>query len=316
MRWVLVGVVAVMGCQSSSAEKWEGVMQQTGFGIGSLHFEENGPLRAIGQSSGRVFERDATWNKWTQQPGFVASTPPATVQRLWDVKGNVYVSNGAIYRSPRNAPKWERLATGKELITVDPDGTVFARSGNVFEVKTSSADWQTILGVDAIDPQGRAWFGTQRYAGAELVADDLMKVPNVFDVRGRVLHLENTNDAATIERHAVGDAQVQALHHFSTAAGRKLELLGCGVNDVCLLLADDEAVFQVKPGDARPRQVGSLIGTSQGDSLNFSGYRLWVSPEGVLYVSEAMGDQLGTISISRVTRLIPGTGEFPGEELL
>jgi hypothetical protein len=316
----MCGVVCVVAaaCQSASRlERWEAVMGQTGFAIDSLHFGDDGSLRAV-DANGRVLVREPAWNKWAPPPSFAASSPlRAEPRRSWDAQGFVYVSNAGIYRAKATAPQWQLLegSLGLELITIDPEGNVYARNlraGPRYVVQLAGAtQWVEFPGpVSAIDPRGRPWVGAQLLRGTELVSDPLVTSPLRFDAKGRQLQLISSGAEFRVQRHDVGDASAEELHRFETTSGRAVELVGCGLDGACILLAEDD-VFQLT--GSTPKHIGNLTANSSSDALNFSGFRLGVGGDGLLYLFEAQSD--GAVSRSRVFRLQPGSEPFPGDAL-
>lgn len=307
--FVIAGFTA---CPSSSTtETWEPVMGQLDFSIEQLHFEPGGGMHAIEAFTGRTIDRDPTWNGWRPSPGFVDNAPPnqPNLFRLWDVNGNVYVSNGVIYRSKRGSGSWQLVtgSAGRQLLTVDPSGNVFGRTTSVSVLPAGSETWVPTAAVTRIDAKGRAFAGNVWLDGTTTVTDEQLSPQARFDANGDVLDAVDDGTSITVTRREFAKTARTELAKFPKADG--LEFVGCGLEGTCVFLKEGTEVMLAR-GTAALRQVGSMRVTSKGDSLNFAGVGFTVGPDGLFYLWDRSGQ---TSVYSRVFRLRPGTAPWPGE---
>lgn len=201
---------------------------------------------------------------------------------------------------------------GKTLQTVDPTGHMFALGSGGSEVLLKgTTTWVASAGVTRVDAQGRAYFGNQRLDGTTAVTDELIQSGRgLFDSHGEVLEFVAEGENFRITRRPFGSKEVTELAKFTSALAG-LELLGCGLEGTCMLFEAPNAIFQVRKGEAL-RQVGATDMTSTLEELNFSGFKLYVGPEGRLYLSDVSGNL--SLAFSRVVRLKPHPGTWPGQE--
>ena len=236
-----------------------------------------------------------------------------SLSHLWDVNGNVYVSANVIYRAKRGSSSWELVSgsVGKTFVTADPAGNLYATEGGVSKVLLIGANaWVAVSGITFVDPRGFAWSGGSQLKGADAVPDDLWTRTARFDANGDVVDQVADGDTGRIKRHTPG-AVATELVSYPLVGGHRYELLGCGLEGTCVVLRDADDVMQIRPSEKALTKIGSTLTTSTGDSLNFSGFRLTVGPDGLLYLVDVSGQ---TINFSRVFRLRPGTNAFPPEE--
>lgn len=311
-RVALFVVVALSGCtESNQAETWEPVMGQFDFAIEQLHFEPNGAMHAIERLTGRTIDRNATWNGWTPSPGFVENERPLqpNVFRPWDVNGNVYVSNGVIYRAKRGTTQWQKLpdSVGRQLISADPSGNVFAFTQTTSVLPAGSSTWQPTAAITRVDAKGRAFAGNSWLDGTNTVSDDLLSPLARFDANGDVLDAIDDGATITVTRREFAKAAKTELAKFTKVDA--LEFVGCGLEGTCVFLRNRTDVMLAR-GAAALRQVGSTTVDSKGDQLNFDSVGVTVGPDGRFYLWDRSGQ---TTSYSRVFRLKPGTAPWPGE---
>jgi hypothetical protein len=312
MKYVVVVLsVAAIGCSSASKkETWEMLMAERGFALGHLTFDPSGAMHAVEAVSGRTLERSETWGGWSPMPGFVASHRPrvASAFRLWDLAGNVYVSANVIYRAKRGTDEWQKVpgSEGRQLVTVDQAGNVYA-DGRVLLAGTS--EWKPSGTFDRLDSKGRPYSGQQRYDGEAVVTDQqLLTAATRFDANGDVLEATLTGGNLTVTRREFGGTATTEL--VKTVTERyPVELVGCGLEGTCILLAEGADVFEAKGSTLR--QIGSLSVTSSGEALNLLGATMTVDPGGRAYAWDVSGQGL---TLSRVFRLVPGTDPWPGEK--
>lgn len=290
-------------------------MGQSHFALDTLLFDEAGQLYAR-DAQGVTLKRRAEWNAWAPLPTYVFAAPAPNVPppRTWDANGNLYSSSNVIYRLAPGSDEWKLVpgSLGKSLQTVDPAGNVFALGSGGSEVLLEGATtWVASPGVTRVDAQGRAYFGNQRLDGTTVVADELLQSGRgLFDAHGDVLEFVAEGERFRITRRPFGSKDTTELAKFtSTLTG--LELLGCGLEGTCMLFKAPSAVFQVRRGEAL-RQVGATDMTSSNAELNFSGFKLFVGPEGRLYLTDLSGN--ASLVFSRVVRLKPHPGTWPGQE--
>ncbi len=312
-RLVCAGVL-LGGCSEPTTEKYQPLMGLVGFALGELQFERDGGMHAVDVATGRVLDYEPTWHKWAPAPAFVANEPPTGPRMLWDVNGHVYVSANVIYQASRRSLDWALVpdSVGKKFVAADPEGNLYALAETTVVLPAGASRWVPTSAITALDPQGRPYAGAQRLKGAALETDPLLaSTPTfVWDVDGKVLQFMRDGDKARITRHEFGSSEVETLGSFDLKEGRAYELLGCGTNARCVLLVDEFDVYQLESGEETPRHIGNLQVTSALDDLNFSGYRLSVTPDGRLVVSDVSGQG---IDYSRAFQLVPGTRPFPGD---
>lgn len=311
-RVALFFAVVSSGCtQSNAAETWEPVMGQVDFTIEQLHFEPNGAMHAVERLTGRTLDRNATWNGWTPSPAFVENERPLqpALFRLWDINGNVFVSGTVIYRSKRGEARWSLVpgSVGRQLITVDPSGNVFAANPSVSVLPAGGSTWVPTAAITRIDAKGRAFAGNVWLDGTNTVADDQLSPQARFDANGDVLDAIDDGTTVTVTRREFAKSAKTELAKFTKLDA--LEFVGCGLEGTCLFLKDRTEVMLAR-GSTALRQVGSMSVTSKGESLNFAGVGFTVGPDGLFYLWDTSGQ---TTTFSRVYRLRPGTAPWPGE---
>ena len=287
-------------------------MGQSQFALDTLLFDPSGQLYAR-DVHGVTLKRRAEWNAWAPLPTYVFAEPaPNTIPpRTWDTNGNVYSSSNVIYRLAPGSTEWTLVqgSLGKTLQTVDPAGNIFAfGSGGSEVLPAGTSAWVASPGVTRVDAKGRAYFGNQRLDGTTIVTDE--GGPALFDANGEVLEFVADGQEFRITRRPFGSKDTTELAKF-TSGITGLELLGCGLEGTCVLFKSP-AVLQVRKGEAL-RQVGATDTTSANVDLNFSGFKLFVGPEGRLYLSDISGNQ--SLAFSRVLRLRPYRGTWPGPVL-
>ena len=166
--------------------------------------------------------------------------------------------------------------------------------------------WVSSPAVNRVDALGRAYSGNQRLDGTSVVTDErLQGGQGLFDAHGDVLEFVANGQDFRITRRAFGSTQTTELAKFTTEL-TGLELLGCGT------FRAPSAIFQAR-GGAALRQVGATDKTSSNVDLNFTGFKLFVGPEGRLYLADISGNL--SLAFSRVVRLRPHAGTWPGEAL-
>ena len=308
---LVAGALALLAAacdEAASVEKWEMVMGQATFAITRLSFDEHNVMHAVG-GDGTTLQRRVEWNAWVPLPTVVPFTglPGTAIPRAWDVNGNIYFGHGVIYRMAKGEKDWVLVAgsVGKTLVTVDPAGNTFATGPKGNQVLLAGATtWVASAPVTRVDGNGRAYSGNRRLDGAtETVDEGLLTQPSsLLDAKGDVLEFTNDGTTMKVTRRPFGSTQSTVLASFPIKP--KLELLGCGLEGSCLF-ALESAIFRARAGGLE--QIGDTSSTSTGDSLNFSGFRLWVGADGRLYLSDTSGQ---TTSFSRVARLRPG-GTWP-----
>lgn len=311
-RAALFVVVVSSACtDSNSAETWEPVMGQVDFSIEQLHFEPNGAMHAVELLTGRTIDRNATWNGWAPTPGFVGNQRPLqpSLFRLWDVNGNVYVSNGVIYRARRGTSQWQLVpgSVGRQLLTVDAAGNVFASNPSTSVLPAGATTWASTAAVTRIDAKGRAFAGNTWLDGTNTVTDDQLSPLARFDANGDVLDALIDEANVVVTRREFAKSAKTELARFPKVDA--LEFVGCGLEGTCVFLKDRTEVMLAR-GTATLRQVGSMTVTSKGESLNFSGVGFIVGPDGLFYLWDRSGQ---ATTFSRVFRLRPGTAPWPGE---
>lgn len=311
-RLALFVIAGFTACPSSSTtETWEPVMGQVDFSIEQLHFEPNGAMHAVETLTGRTVDRNATWNGWTPTPGFVGNQRPLqpSLFRLWDVNGNVYVSNGVIYRAKRGSSQWQLVpgSVGRQLLTVDAAGNVFASNPSVSVLPVGATTWVPTAALTRIDAKGRAFAGNVWLDGTTTVTDDQLSPLARFDANGDVLDAIDDGANVTVTRREFAKTAKTELAKFPKVDA--LEFVGCGLEGTCVFVKDRTEVMLAR-GTAALRQVGSMSVTSKGEALNFSGVGFTVGPDGLFYLWDRSGQ---TTTFSRVYRLRPGTAPWPGE---
>ncbi len=306
MRLLGALVLVLAGCdESSSVEKWELVMGQSGFAISTLHFDEHNVMHAV-SGNGTTLRRRVEWNAWVPLPVItrVTGVPGTTIPRAWDVNGNTWFGSGVIYRMAKGESDWTLVpgSVGKRLVTVDPAGNVFATGPKGNEVMLAgTTTWVPSLPVTRVDANGRAYSVNHRLDGTTEVVDEaLLNQPStLFDAKGDVLEFTNDGTTMKVTRRPFASTQTTVLASFPMKP--KLELLGCGLEGTCVYYLQP-AVFRTRSGGAL-EQVGDTSTTSTGEELNFSGFGLWVGADGRLYLTEVSGQ---TVASSRIARLRPG----------
>lgn len=303
-------VVLLLSCtESSSDERWEQVMGQQNFSIESVDVEPSGKMYAHERVTGRVLERRAEWNGWVPLPTHLPTSP--ALPRRWDVHGSVYSSANVIHRLDKGATAWALVpeSVGKNFVTADPDGNVYATSPTSVVLLKGASTWVAAPPVTRVDAMGRAYSGNARLDGLTQVNDEQLLGKRVlFDANGDVLEFTDDGTTSIITRRKFGSTNATTLATFPTNAS--LELLGCGLEGTCLLVLKDVDIFEARSSTLR--QIGSTKITSKGESLNFAGYRFTVGPEGRLYLFDVSGQ---TTAFSRMFKLVPGTSAWPGAQV-
>jgi hypothetical protein len=302
--------VACGGAQS----KWSPLMGQINFAVGRVFFQEDGQIFAQAKGGGQVLKRRTAWNAWEPLPSQVPTVEGVLIPRVFDAAGTIYSSGDVIYQMPKGATNFTLVqkSVGKNLITVDPSGNMFATSRtaplNVVKLRGSD-EWVASEAVTQVDPTGRAYAGNSWLDGLTKVTDESLGIGKkfLFDAKGRVIEFSTEGENARITRREFGKTPVTELAKYKTVQG--LELLGCGINGPCVLVKGNTEIFEATGGTIR--QIGSTVTTSTFDELNFSGYTFYVGPEGRLYLTDVSGQ---TINFSRMFRLTPGTDRWPGEQ--